>query len=145
MVYRRFFLQRNTAFNLEGGHFSLKLSTSGLFEAVRGGRTLSEVTRFHEALCHKVESKLPHLKQNDPRLPEGFGPSSIFKTVFSVIDNDEDVKSAEPNILVVCKDEETAKRLGLQDRRGSTIRVQALRENLMRTHRGPGLSGIVSA
>lgn len=111
-VYRRFFPHRNMAFDLEGGHFFAQIID---FKAVRGGGTLSEVTRFHEALCHKVESELPHLKQNDPRLPEGFGLSSIFKTVFSVIDNDEDVKSAEPNILVVCKDEETAKRLGLQD------------------------------
>lgn len=111
-MYRHFFPHRDMAFDLDGDHFFAQIID---FKADRGGGTLSEVSRFHEALCQKVESEIPHLKQKDPRLPDGFGLSPTFKTVFLVIDNKKDVKSAEPDVLVVCKDGETAKWLNLRE------------------------------
>lgn len=98
--------------DIEGGYFFAQTID---FKAIGGGGTLSEITRFHEALCQKVESEIPHLKQTDSHLPDGFGLLPTFKTVFLVIDNDKDVKSEEPNVLVVCNNEETAKTLGLQE------------------------------
>lgn len=109
-VYRHFFPHRDMALDISGYHFFGQLID---FKPLDGGGTLSEVIDFHQALCAKIEKEAPQLKQTEPDLPDGFGLSPTFANVFLVVDGD--VKSKEPEVLVVCNDAELAKRLKFAD------------------------------
>lgn len=128
-IYRHFFPHRDPNMDLYHSHF---FSVVVNFKGWLDGGPLSEITRFHEALCQKVGALVPALKllkdqekeDSDEKveqgkstydlwpLPEGLGLTPTFDKVFFVV---EVAKSKMPDVLVVCRDEETARWLSLKD------------------------------
>ena len=104
-IYRHFFPHRDINLDLEQSHFF------NTFIDIIGGALLSDVTRFHEALCRKVESLVPASKAQNPRFPEHFKLTDVYTRVFIVADT----SSANASVLLVCRDDETAQWLNLND------------------------------
>lgn len=104
-IYQHFFPHRDINLDLERTHFF------NTFIDIIGGAMLSDVTRFHEALCRKVEGLVPASKAQNPRFPECFKLAETYTRVFIVADT----PSAHATVLLVCPDEETARWLNLND------------------------------
>lgn len=104
-IYRHFFPHRDINLDLEQTHFF------NTFIDIISGAMLSDVARFHEALCQKVESLVPESKAQNSRFPECFKLAETYTRVFIVADT----PSANASVLLVCRDEETAQWLNLKD------------------------------
>lgn len=109
-VYYHFFPHRDMALDITKCHFFSQIID---VKPHHGGGTLSEIIRFHNDLCKTVEHRVPDMKESDPRLPDNFGLFSTFRNVLLIIE--KDLKSKTPEVLVVCKDPDIAKRLNFDD------------------------------